>query len=284
MGLACKISGHKWNGCTCSRCGEYRDKEHKWVFAAQESKKAQQCREKCSVCGKQRDIEHAWDGCKCSGCGRVRNEGHVFGSFEQSPDGWGSGRGMYYHIGTCKRCGNTYSFEHRLERMPGCRGRCVDCGSELEYHDFKDGACRECGQDEEQYYFDFIYCSKRKFSEYICCTADSPGDTYGKHINSLGALLKLACLECCRYESVPIARQLRHLVGQGARPTPDEERALHFIATDEHEHMDLREAACAALVDEDLKAEAKERIAKSNAQIAYENAMIASDSGLYTTG
>ena len=37
-------------------------------------------------------------------------------------------------------------------------------------------------------------------------------------------------------------------------------------------------------IDEDLKAEAKERIAKSNAQIAYENAMIASDSGLYTTG
>ena len=109
MGLACKISGHKWNGCTCSRCGEYRDEEHKWVFAAQESKKAQQCREKCSVCGKQRDIEHAWDGCKCSGCGRVRNEGHVFGSFEQAPDGWGNGRGMYYHIGTCKRCGNTYS-------------------------------------------------------------------------------------------------------------------------------------------------------------------------------
>ena len=21
MGLACKITGHKWNGCVCARCG-----------------------------------------------------------------------------------------------------------------------------------------------------------------------------------------------------------------------------------------------------------------------
>ena len=284
MGLACKISGHKWNGCTCSRCGEYRDEEHKWVYATQESRKDQQCREKCSVCGKKRDIEHKWNGCKCSGCGCVRNKNHAFGPYKQAPDDWVTGKSMYYHTVTCERCGNTYTFEHRLERLPGCRGRCVDCGSELEYHDFENGACRECGQDEEQYYFDFIYCGKRKFSEHVCCAGVSPRDTYGKHITSLGALLKLACLECCRYESVPIARQLRHLVEQGAAPTPDEERALYSIATDEYAHMDLRETACKALVDEDLKAEAEERIARRKAETAYENAMIASDSGLYTTG
>ena len=283
MGLACKITGHKWNGCTCSRCGEYRDKEHKWTFARQESREKQQCREKCSVCGKMRDIEHTWDGCKCSGCGTWRNEDHALGPFEQAPHDWDLGRGMYYHKATCKRCGRTYSFEHRLERLPGCRGRCVDCGSELEYHDFENGACRECGQDEEQYYFDFIYSGKRRFSERVYCTG-TPGETYGTHITSLGNLLKLACLESCRHESIPIGGQLRELISQGAKPTPEEEQALYLIATDEHEHMYLRDEALKALVNEDLKAEARESIARTNAENAYENAMIASDSGLYTTG
>lgn len=35
---------HKWNGCTCVRCGEVRDDHHNWMGY------------KCSYCGKKRDV------------------------------------------------------------------------------------------------------------------------------------------------------------------------------------------------------------------------------------
>jgi hypothetical protein len=65
------LFGHKWNGCKCERCGAVRDEEHKCVIM--EGK----CIEKCSVCGKEREIEHEWTGCKCTRCGETRNEGHL---------------------------------------------------------------------------------------------------------------------------------------------------------------------------------------------------------------
>lgn len=43
MGLICKISGHKWNGCRCERCREIRDEQHDWNGS------------KCDRCGKMRD-------------------------------------------------------------------------------------------------------------------------------------------------------------------------------------------------------------------------------------
>ena len=39
MGLACKIFGHKWNWCQCSKCGAKRDEQHNWENG------------KCNVCG-----------------------------------------------------------------------------------------------------------------------------------------------------------------------------------------------------------------------------------------
>jgi hypothetical protein len=30
MGLLCKLLGHKWNGCKCSRCKEVRNEQHTW--------------------------------------------------------------------------------------------------------------------------------------------------------------------------------------------------------------------------------------------------------------
>ena len=64
--LTCKITGHKWNGCKCIRCGQKRDIEHDWTGCT------------CRVCGKKRYKEHIWKQAKndclmvCSVCGISR--------------------------------------------------------------------------------------------------------------------------------------------------------------------------------------------------------------------
>lgn len=46
MNFICKVFGHKWNdGCTCVRCGQKRNENHKWERISDE------CRMKCSICG-----------------------------------------------------------------------------------------------------------------------------------------------------------------------------------------------------------------------------------------
>ena len=47
MGIAC-LFGHKWNGCTCSRCGTHRDSNHDYQPLSG------RCEEKCTICGKTR--------------------------------------------------------------------------------------------------------------------------------------------------------------------------------------------------------------------------------------
>ena len=41
-----------------------------------------ECIEKCSTCGKERDIEHKWNGCKCERCGARGNEGHEWNGYK----------------------------------------------------------------------------------------------------------------------------------------------------------------------------------------------------------
>ena len=65
MSFLCNVAGHKWNGCTCQRCGTHRDEGHDWCNTC-----------KCSICGKTRDEAHVWDGCKCRICGKIRDENH----------------------------------------------------------------------------------------------------------------------------------------------------------------------------------------------------------------
>ena len=67
MGLICKIAGHKWNGCRCTRCGATRDENHDWNGC------------KCRICWKVRDDGHDFDGCKCRICGRISSWRHVWG-------------------------------------------------------------------------------------------------------------------------------------------------------------------------------------------------------------
>ena len=79
--------GHKWDGCTCQRCGELRDKEHTWQLVADKCERtcticgkkeavphrletvAGQCRERCAVCGEERGLLHVFAGDICQRCG-----------------------------------------------------------------------------------------------------------------------------------------------------------------------------------------------------------------------
>lgn len=154
MKLSC-LFGHKWNGCTCIRCGEVRDDGHRWNACT------------CEICGKvqDRDDAHRWNGCMCEVCGKKRDEGHVFADFRpdgrscvgrckcgktqvQNHDYWPvKGKCRY----VCKRCGaENNNAHHTWERIPGtCTKKCAVCGEtrnvDWEEHDWQrlEGRCAE---------------------------------------------------------------------------------------------------------------------------------------------
>lgn len=97
MKLSC-IFGHKWNGCTCERCGEVRNEGHEYTKFTPHNKECVghckcgrsfvfqhdyqtvpgKCYDVCSRCGSVRELEHQWqsvegtDKEKCAVCGMVR--------------------------------------------------------------------------------------------------------------------------------------------------------------------------------------------------------------------
>lgn len=70
MAFLCKIFGHRWNGCRCTRCGAQRDTDH--AFERAEGK----CLNVCTLCGKEEEAEHLWHHCSCTHCGQTRDEDH----------------------------------------------------------------------------------------------------------------------------------------------------------------------------------------------------------------
>ncbi len=71
--MAC-FFGHKWDGCTCRKCGKTRDQQHDFQPVPNK------CEEKCSRCGKIRPRDHKFsmmkDKCfeKCERCGELREK------------------------------------------------------------------------------------------------------------------------------------------------------------------------------------------------------------------
>lgn len=71
--MAC-LFGHKWEGCTCRKCGKTRDMQHDFQPVPD------RCEEKCSRCGKTRPRDHKFslmkDRCfeKCERCGELREK------------------------------------------------------------------------------------------------------------------------------------------------------------------------------------------------------------------
>lgn len=118
MGLACTVIGHKWDGCTCRRCGAVRDEAHDWNSCT------------CRKCGKVRDAEqyHSYwikkevrgapehyriigQSCTCSVCHKIRDTHHRYRNgrcecheyVQTSSSGGGSIADVY----SCKYCGDT---------------------------------------------------------------------------------------------------------------------------------------------------------------------------------
>ena len=190
MSLACKIVGHKWNGCACSRCGERRDEGHEWDGCT------------CSCCGKHRDEGHQWDACVCTRCGERRDIGHRFnlgrgdcvyacdmcgktrvrhdwdgcvcrtcGEHRDSGHSWelredaepiASG-----HLAVCKKCGRFSSVPHSFGKPEGCLHKCWKCGYEEPRHTFANGVCRGCGRSERDYLCGLIASSEGVDYRYV---------------------------------------------------------------------------------------------------------------------
>ena len=49
MGLAC-LFGHKWDGCTCARCGDKRDSDHCYIWKPETGKAESGCVQVCEKC------------------------------------------------------------------------------------------------------------------------------------------------------------------------------------------------------------------------------------------
>ncbi|MBQ3302083.1 MAG: hypothetical protein IJH04_08085, partial [Eggerthellaceae bacterium] len=189
MGLACKITGHKWNklpdgsdGCTCQRCGERRNEGHdyritnvreEWVFLVKEPKKIYGHFKVCSVCdhwesvpseeeirrNECREKGHDWNGCKCAHCGEVRNEGH---DWKKAVENFGAKE----HRRQCRICGRNETERHSFKHLSNCRRRCTVCGYTMTWHEFKGGTCVACGIDESDYYCELILSGKVEYGEH----------------------------------------------------------------------------------------------------------------------
>ncbi len=205
MGLACKITGHKWNGCVCVRCGERRDEGHSYQLDAERSARSGQCVVVCSICGAskshphewsgctclrcgaRRDEEHLWQGCRCAACGKARDEGHEWG--EAKP--WGHAN----HYRPCTICGKCKDEPHLFELVKSrkCYYRCTACGYGVEWHEFRDGVCMNCGIDESRHYCDLILSGVVwHFDDWEYSPLDGSSIRYIDHVKSVADLRRLA--------------------------------------------------------------------------------------------
>ncbi len=99
------VLGHKWVGCTCSRCEKIRDRNHDWDH----------CR--CRRCGLLRHSEHDWKDCVCRTCGETKHR---------------------WVEGVCTLCGVTCSHEE----LAGTPAEIVDG---LTAHISRSRFCQRCG-------------------------------------------------------------------------------------------------------------------------------------------
>ena len=300
MGLACKITGHKWNGCVCTRCGEHRDTGHDWQLFVEEYTETvwvdkhhvKRCAMKCSICGRTKSAEHDWDGCKCARCGETRNRDHVWGKPEQRE---GVSDARTHHRVRCERCGKHAFSPHTFVQKEGCRHCCSGCGYEEVHHEFVDGMCRDCGIGESDYYADLIASGK---VGYYDIESERKLVKYGDHVTTIPALTRLFVAladndGADNYAPESITRKLNDIASEQPEKTDAVNAALAQFACDERVHIYWRSwvAEHDFIKDSGLLDEARESVKRwreahprSQADIDYENAMIASDSGLYTTG
>ena len=179
MSLVCKLSGHKWNGCTCARCGERRNEEHDWSAFEYQDKRYHKrvckicgaaekrfhtfqmlpgCVQKCDACGFEQPA-HQWDGCVCTNCGATRDMPKlnipVYGSKgsvitrrlsyprEDRHKGPWVPEGSHPCLIVCEACGKK-AWDHDLVLVDGQVGVSSGGGSTINFGGgFK---CRRCGE------------------------------------------------------------------------------------------------------------------------------------------
>ncbi len=141
MNLICKLFGHKWSGCTCTRCKSTRDLYHRWFYGNLACSLCGKIHEHnwdgcvCKICGAKRDEGHDWDGCRCKKCHVQRDEGHdwngcrckkCYKMLEKPQHSW---KQYNFHdtitvygkqTVECKNCGTSVDFDSAGTYCPIC--------------------------------------------------------------------------------------------------------------------------------------------------------------------
>ena len=141
----------------------------------------------CKVCGWKRDealkavvqerrtdmglvcliVGHKWhklpdgeEGCSCSRCGKNNVAWvvkHNWGPGQPIIDARMKRLARIKHRCTCAWCGDYHDDRHCFELNENCTIRCTECGYETPWHDFANGVCTNCGEDESAFYRRLIF-------------------------------------------------------------------------------------------------------------------------------
>jgi len=321
MGLACKITGHKWNklpdgsdGCKCTRCGERRNEGHDWHFTTEREDWAGGYRRVirgqfyvCSVCDRWETLQsrqercvHDWDGCKCRLCGSTRGEGHDWngctcarcGEVRDEGHDWQkdvTNFGAKEHRRQCCICGRYETERHSFKHLSNCQRMCTVCGYTMTWHEFRRGECMTCGIDESDYYSELILSGKVKYDADEYSPVDGSSRKYGSHVKSASALAKIALSDKKEITSnikLNCMNKLAAIAKEGGPEADVANKALFDLAL--KRELGWSTLTCArAITDPGLASDP--RIVEvirdmEQASIEYDNAMIAADSGIGRSG
>ncbi|MBQ3386908.1 MAG: hypothetical protein IJG53_06240 [Eggerthellaceae bacterium] len=271
MGLACKIAGHKWNGCTCTRCGERRNEGHDWQLLVKTTY-PRACKLKCSICGKEQPTEHDWNGCICTRCGVTRSEGHILSAWQSD--------GQETHSRRCTVCGGARESQpHQFENISGCRRKCRVCGYQMPWHEWRDGTCMHCGKSANDYYAKKILFGEMKYSE-----SDGTGRRAIDYVTKAADLAKIATAtrkDITDSARMACARKLGDIAKKGGEDATVANRTLRDLVL--QQKLGWNTLTVAGYITDPSMAK-DPRIVKivkdmQKASDDYDRAMIASDSG-----
>lgn len=142
---------HKWNGCTCSRCGKKRDEGHSFSWVPDWEGDNRCCYEKCSICGKIKTEKMEHDYSNSAGqcfpvCSRCRARTVYPRHQYQKVKG--------QCIERCRICGDEHKIPHimkgRKNQNGACEEYCSVCGYTVPGHVWHNGyygcICDVCGE------------------------------------------------------------------------------------------------------------------------------------------
>ncbi len=146
---------------------------------------------------------------------------------------------------------------------------------------------------EEQYCLDLILSGTVAYCNSIDANKQGEG-TYGDRIKSADAIAQVAWHYRSSYSQISgdLIEALSQVGERGEVFSKQSEQTLCDLACDDSAYVDMREAAVAAITDPAMKSKAQAAVdaylkvhpKKTQADIDFENAMIAADSGLGRTG